>query len=95
MKQTKTKDLQGLSALDLTKKAGEAREQLFTLRLRKATRQLEDTSGLRALRRDIARFKTLAGRAAAPKAAATAPKAAAPAKKAAAPKTSTAKKGKS
>jgi large subunit ribosomal protein L29 len=75
MKQTKTKDLQGLSAAELNGKVAEAQEKLFTLQLRKATRQLEDSSGLRALRRDIARFKTLAARSA---------KAAAPAKAAAA-----------
>jgi len=62
MKQTKTKDLQGLTPADLNKKVAEAQEQLFKLQLRKATRQLEDSSGLRALRRDIARFKTLAAR---------------------------------
>jgi large subunit ribosomal protein L29 len=60
MKQTKTKELAGLSAADLKKKAADARESLFKLNLRKATRQLEDTSGLRALKRDIARFETLA-----------------------------------
>jgi large subunit ribosomal protein L29 len=60
MKQTKTKDLTGLSADELKKKAVEAKESLFKLRLRKATRQLEDTSGLRALKRDIARYETLA-----------------------------------
>jgi len=75
MKQTKTKDLQGLSAADLNKKVADAQENLFKLKLRKATRQLEDTSGLRSLRRDIARFKTLAAKSA---------KAAAPAKAAAA-----------
>ena len=75
MKQTKTKDLKGLSAADLNKKAADAHESLFKLKIRKATRQLEDSSGLRALRRDIARFKTLA---------AQATKAAAPAKAAAA-----------
>ena len=60
MKQTKTKDLSGLTQADLQKKAAEARESLFKLNLRKATRQLEDTSGLRALKRDIARYETLA-----------------------------------
>ncbi len=60
MKQTKTKDISGLSAADLKKKAADTRESLFKLRLRKATRQLEDTSGLRALKRDIARYETLA-----------------------------------
>ena len=60
MKQTKTKDINALSAAELKKKAVESRESLFKLRLRKATRQLEDTSGLRALKRDIARYETLA-----------------------------------
>jgi large subunit ribosomal protein L29 len=60
MKQTKTKDLAALSAVELKKKAAETRESLFKLRLRKATRQLEDSSGLRALKRDIARYETLA-----------------------------------
>ena len=36
------------------------REQ-FNLRFRRATGQLEDTSTVRAVRRDIARAKTLAG----------------------------------
>ena len=60
MKQTKAKDLRGLTADELKQKAIEARENLFKLRLRKSTRQLEDTSGLRALKRDIARIETLA-----------------------------------
>jgi len=60
MKQTKAKDLRGLTADELKKKALEARDNLFKLRLRKSTRQLEDTSGLRALKRDIARIETLA-----------------------------------
>lgn len=60
MKQTKPKDLRSLSAVELVAKASETREKLFELRLRKATRQVEDTSGLRALKRDIARYETLA-----------------------------------
>jgi large subunit ribosomal protein L29 len=60
MKQTKSKDLRSFSAVELLAKAGETREKLFELRLRKATRQVEDTSGLRALKRDIARYETLA-----------------------------------
>jgi large subunit ribosomal protein L29 len=60
MKETKPKDLRALSAVELKAKASEAREKLFELKLRKATRQVEDTSGLRALKRDIARFETLA-----------------------------------
>ena len=60
MKESKPKDLRALSAAELKTKAGEAREKLFELRLRKSTRQVEDTSGLRALKRDIARYETLA-----------------------------------
>lgn len=60
MKQSKPKDLRGLTVVELKSKAEEAREKLFELRLRKATRQIEDTSGLRALKRDIARYETLA-----------------------------------
>ena len=60
MKEAKPKELRALGADELKAKAGEAREKLFELRLRKASRQVEDTSGLRALRRDIARYETLA-----------------------------------
>jgi large subunit ribosomal protein L29 len=60
MKEAKPKDLRSLSAAELKAKAAEQREKLFELRLRKATRQIEDTSGLRALKRDIARYETLA-----------------------------------
>jgi len=60
MKETKPKDLRSLSGTELKAKATETREKLFELRLRKATRQVEDTSGLRVLKRDIARYETLA-----------------------------------
>jgi len=60
MKETKPKDLRGLSVAELKAKAAETREKLFELKLRKATRQVEDTSGLRSLKRDIARYETLA-----------------------------------
>ena len=60
MKQSKPKDLRELSVAELKAKSAKAREDLFNLKIRKATRQLEDSSGLRALRRDIARFETLA-----------------------------------
>ena len=60
MKETKPSDLRSLSAAELKTKAAETREKLFELRLRKSTRQVEDTSGLRALKRDIARYETLA-----------------------------------
>lgn len=37
----------------------DARKELFNLRFRNATRQLDNTSQLRRVRRDIARIKTL------------------------------------
>ena len=60
MKETKPKELRSLSPDELKAKAAETREKLFELRLRKVTRQVEDTSGLRALKHDIARYETLA-----------------------------------
>lgn len=78
MKETRPKDVRELSVVELKQKTAKAREDLFNLKIRKATRQLEDTSGLRALRRDIARYETLAHqKAAAPVAAVAGKKAAA------------------
>ena len=60
MKQSKAKDLRSLGEAELGVKLKEAQDGLFKLRIRKETRQLEDASGLRALKRDIARILTLA-----------------------------------
>jgi large subunit ribosomal protein L29 len=60
MKQSKAKDLRALGDAELGAKLKETRDSLFKLRIRKETRQLEDASGLRTLRRDIARIHTLA-----------------------------------
>lgn len=59
MKQSKAKDLRVLGEAELGVKLKEAQDGLFKLRIRKETRQLEDASGLRALKRDIARIHTL------------------------------------
>jgi large subunit ribosomal protein L29 len=71
-------------------KEKEWRQSLFTLRLQKATGQLDNPMKIRSLRRDIARLKTLASRgAAAPAARAAAASetaAAAPVKAKSAPK---------
>jgi large subunit ribosomal protein L29 len=63
MKYTELKDL---TAEELRQKAGELSEELFKLRLRQASSQVENPMRIRQLRRDIARIRTaeraLAGR---------------------------------
>ncbi len=49
-----------MSAKDLAAKAEELRKELFNLRMRHATSQLENPLKLRLLRRDIARVNTVA-----------------------------------
>ena len=51
-------DLGDLSAPELSAKNRDARQELFNLRLQKASSQLEKPSRLRDLRRDIARIET-------------------------------------
>lgn len=54
----KISELKDLSAAELGAKGQELRQELFNLRLQKATSQLEKPSRLRELRRDIARVET-------------------------------------
>lgn len=54
----KMSDLRDLSAAELSAKNRDARQELFNLRLQKASSQLEKPSRLRDLRRDIARIET-------------------------------------
>ena len=51
-------DLRDLSPVELNAKNRDARQELFNLRLQKASSQLEKPSRLRDLRRDIARIET-------------------------------------
>jgi large subunit ribosomal protein L29 len=44
---------------EIDAKIGEAQEELFRLRFRGATQQLENPSLIRKLRRDVARMKTI------------------------------------
>lgn len=44
---------------DLQQELAELKEELFRLRFRHATRQLENPTQLRSVRRDIARVKTI------------------------------------
>ncbi|MSR42672.1 MAG: 50S ribosomal protein L29 [Pedosphaera sp.] len=55
MKMTELKDL---TAAELAVKGRDLRQELFNLRLQKASAQLEKPSRLRTLRHDVARIET-------------------------------------
>ena len=52
-------ELRELDADALATKLTEAKEELFNLRFQNATGQLDNTAGLRSVRRDIARIYTV------------------------------------
>jgi large subunit ribosomal protein L29 len=56
----KGSDVHALSDLDLVERLRGAQEEVFSLRFRHATGELEDTAGLSASRRDVARLMTIA-----------------------------------
>jgi len=56
----KAADLRKLSDTELTDRVSETRDQLFKLRIKHATQQLENTAGLRRAKRDLACALTLA-----------------------------------
>ena len=62
MKPLKANDLKELTAEELTAKLGEAQDNLFKLKVRKETRQLEDLGSLKVARRDVARISLRGGR---------------------------------
>jgi large subunit ribosomal protein L29 len=55
----KSSELRDLSVEELEAKAREMRGELFNVRIRKTTGQLENTAKLSTLRRDIARAETI------------------------------------
>lgn len=55
----KVEETRKLSAEELTKQLEEAHRELFNLRFQLATNQLTDYSGIRKVRRNIARIKTI------------------------------------
>lgn len=57
----KASEFRDLSIEDLGSKAAELRGELFNVRVKKATGQLESTAMLRELRRQIARAETILG----------------------------------
>ena len=54
----KAEDLKGKTPDELQKALMDARKEQFNARLQRAAGQLENTAGLRTMRRDIARIKT-------------------------------------
>jgi large subunit ribosomal protein L29 len=57
----KPRDLREMSVDELNAKAGELLDELFHLRLRRATSQLANPMKMRQTKRDLARVKTLLG----------------------------------
>ena len=55
----KSGDLRELSIDELEAKSTELRNELFNVKIKKTTGQLENTAKLRTLRRDIARAETV------------------------------------
>jgi len=56
----KVEDVRQLTPDQLTEKISELKKEQFNLRFQKATGQLENTSRVRQVRRDIARLATIA-----------------------------------
>ncbi len=54
-----TKELRGKDAAALNKELSDLLRAHFSLRMQKATQQLQNTSQLRKVKRDIARVRTL------------------------------------
>ena len=59
MKAKEIKDLRGLTAEKLEEKLQELKKDLFMLRMQHATNQLDNPMQLAAVKKDIARVKTI------------------------------------
>ena len=59
MKRLKTNELRKLTTEELTKKVNESKEELFSLRMQKATGMLEKPSRIHELRKLVARINTI------------------------------------
>ena len=59
MKAKEIKDLRGLSVEKLAEKLQELKKDLFMLRMQHATNQLENPMQIAAVKKDIARVKTI------------------------------------
>jgi large subunit ribosomal protein L29 len=52
-------DIRDLTDEEIVEQIGQAQEELFRLRFRSATQELESPALIKSLRRDIARLKTI------------------------------------
>ena len=59
MKAKEIKEVRGLSVEDLNKKLNELKKALFMLRMQHATNQLDNPLQIAAVKKDIARIKTI------------------------------------
>ena len=59
MKAKEIKEIRGLTAEDLEKKLNDLKKDLFMLRMQHATNQLDNPMQLNAVKKDIARVKTI------------------------------------
>ena len=59
MKAKEIKEVRGLSVEDLSKKLNELKKDLFMLRMQHATNQLDNPMQIAAVKKDIARIKTI------------------------------------
>ena len=59
MKAKEIKEIRGLSVEELTKKLDELKKDLFMLRMQLATNQLDNPMQIGAVKKDIARVKTI------------------------------------
>lgn len=55
----KADELRKLNASELVEKVAESKEELFNLRFQLATNQLDNTTRIRQVRREIARIETI------------------------------------
>lgn len=55
----KTNEIRKLSTEDINKKIAESKEELFNLRMKQATGNLENPSRIHELRKTVARLKTI------------------------------------
>lgn len=55
----KTIDIRALSSVELKAKESDLREEFFKLKFQHGIRQLEDTSKLKKIRKNIARIQTV------------------------------------
>lgn len=56
---TKTNDLRKLTTEEIIKKINEEKEEIFNLRMKQATGDLENAGRIHVLRKEVARLKTI------------------------------------